>query len=403
MNDHEIIVYKDLEMPHTYQSTGNASALLANRISWFYNLHGPSISMNTACSGSLVALHLACQSLRTGETQMGLVCGSSLIFAPETTVGLSNLNLLSPHGKCYSFDERANGYSRGEGIASLVIKPLSSAIRDGDNIRALIRGTGVNSDGRTPGIIKPSSDAQIALIRDTYKRFGLDPSLTRYFEAHATGTQVGDPLEAKTIATVFDHEQRGDSPLFVGALKTNIGHLEGASGIAGVIKTILVLENSLIPPNIWLDKVNPAIKEEWDLTFPRRVVPFPTEEIRRASVNSFGFGGTNAHIILDDAETFPNYQDFQGDWPLQPQNTSHQNNGLNPALKLLTWSAADENGVTRLREAHNTHFINSSYGETRDLEEEYLEKLAYTLILCVCAAPIFHGEPFPSAARPRTF
>ncbi|TVY93463.1 Lovastatin diketide synthase, partial [Lachnellula willkommii] len=381
MNDHETMVYKDLEMPHTYQSTGNASALLANRISWFYNLHGPSISVNTACSGSLVALHLACQSLRTGETQMGLVCGSNLIFAPETTVGLSNLNLLSPHGKCYSFDERANGYARGEGIASLVIKPLSSAIRDGDNIRALIRGTGVNSDGRTPGIIKPSSDAQIALIRDTYKRFGVDPSLTRYFEAHATGTQVGDPLEAKTIATVFDHEQRGNSPLFVGALKTNIGHLEGASGIAGVIKTILVLENSLIPPNIWLDKVNPAIKEEWDLTFPRRVVPFPAEEIRRASVNSFGFGGTNAHVILDDAETFPNYQDFQGDWPLQPQNTSHQNNGLNPALKLLTWSAADENGITRLREAHNTHFINSSYAETRDREEEYLEKLAYTLCL----------------------
>jgi acyl transferase domain-containing protein len=308
-----------------------------------------------------------------------LVCGSNLLFSPESTAGLSNLNFLSPDGKCYSFDERANGYARGEGIVSLVIKPLSTAIQDGDTIRALIRGTGVNSDGRTPGITQPSSEAQVALIRETYRRFGLDPSLTRYFEAHGTGTAIGDPLEAKAIATVFKQRQRGrDSPMFVGALKSNIGHLEGASGLAGVIKAILVLENALIPPNIWLHRVNSAIKEEWGLIFPTKAVPFPGEGLRRASVNSFGFGGTNAHAVLDDTESFLKEQNFKES--VQPRSrVSAGGNTSVQASKLLVWSAADEMGVKRLREAYSSHFLSRVCSEGEDIDAEYLGDLAYTL------------------------
>jgi acyl transferase domain-containing protein len=261
----------------------------------------------------------------------------------------------------------------------LIIKPLSNALRDGDNIRALIRGTGVNSDGRTPGILKPNLNAQVRLIRETYKRFGLDPSLTRYFEAHATGTQIGDSLEAESIATAFSQEMRGAKPLIVGALKTNIGHLEGASGLAGVIKTILVLENSLIPPNVWLDKLNPAVKEEWALTYPTRLSSFPIESRRRASVNSFGFGGTNAHAILDDAETFFEDKDLLQTLQWHPPSDSPTSLSSSPIL--LTWSAADESGVARQLEAFGVYFQKASCTEGLGDRTKYLYDLAYTLSL----------------------
>ncbi|KAF2278244.1 uncharacterized protein EI97DRAFT_248698 [Westerdykella ornata] len=373
MNDHEAMVYKDLDIPNSYHATASASAILANRISWFYNLRGPSVSVNTACSGSLVALHLACQSLRSGESAMGLVCGTNLLFSPESTVGLSNLNFLSPDGQCYSFDERANGYSRGEGIATLVIKPLSAAIRDHDPIRAIIRATGVNSDGRTPGISQPSSEAQISLMRDTYSRFGLDPSLTRYFEAHGTGTQVGDPIEAESIAAVFTENQRSDHLMYVGAVKSNIGHLEGASGLAGVIKAILVLEHGAIPPNHFPAKINPAIKDDWRLVFPTRQLPWPQEGLRRASVNSFGFGGTNAHVVLDDARSAVERGEL-----LSTKQTFSKGNVTVSAPKLLVWSAFDEAGVRRQLEAYNAYFSNRANRDNSD-EGAYFDSLVHTL------------------------
>ena len=180
--------------------------------------------------------------------------------------GLTDLNFLSPDSKCYSFDHRANGYSRGEGIGVVVIKPLSKALQDNDTIRAVIRATGSNQDGRTPGITQPSSKAQERLIRETYDAAGLDLSATRYFEAHGTGTAIGDPLEAGAIHSTFSESRTQDEPLYVGALKANIGHLEGASGIAGIIKTILVLEKGVIPPNIWFERPNPKIRlDKWNI------------------------------------------------------------------------------------------------------------------------------------------
>jgi len=185
----------------------------------------------------------------------------------------------------------------------VLIKPLSKALKDGNTIRAIIRATGSNQDGKTPGITQPSGTAQTELIRATYQRAGLDVSSTRFFEAHGTGTAVGDPTEAGAIADAF--RAHGREPIYVGAVKSNIGHLGGASGIASLIKTVLVLERGLIPANIWLERVNPTIKPEaWGIRFPTETVSWPSVGLRRASVNSFGFGGTNAHAILDDADHY---------------------------------------------------------------------------------------------------
>ena len=185
---------------------------------------------------------------------------------------MSNLNFLSPEGRCFSFDHRANGYSRGEGFAFLVLKPLCDAIRDGDTVRAVIRATGSNQDGRTPGIIQPSSKAQETLICETYAAGGLDMTATRFFEAHGTGTAVGDPIEAKAIYSAFKNYRSRDDPLYVGAIKSNIGHLEGASGVAGVIKAIMVLEKGVIPPNIGFEKVNPKIdSDSWGIKVSGRL------------------------------------------------------------------------------------------------------------------------------------
>jgi len=188
-----------------------------------------------------------------------------LFFSADAIAPWANMGFLGPDSVCYCFDHRANGYARGEGFAVVVLKLLSDALRDGDTIRAVIRATGSNQDGRTPSITQPSSQAQEDMIRDTYARGGLDLKTTRFFEAHGTGTPVGDPLEARAIGAVFQRERSAEEPLLVGAVKSNIGHLECASGIAGLIKTVLVLEHGLVPPNIWFEKPNPKIASEWNL------------------------------------------------------------------------------------------------------------------------------------------
>jgi acyl transferase domain-containing protein len=256
MQEHDALLTKDPELPAKYAATGIGSAMLANRISWFYDLRGPSLALNTACSSSLIALHLACQSVLTGEASMSLIGGCNLICDPTVMAYLSDFDFLGADGISYAFDDRANGYARGEGVGCVVVKRLSQALEDGDPIRAVIRATAINHDGKTPVITQPSVQAQEALIRSAYEAAGLGTKATGYFEAHATGTQAGDPVEASAISAVFGDNQ---PPIVVGALKTNIGHLEGASGVAGLIKTILILEKGLIPPNIWYNKPNPRV------------------------------------------------------------------------------------------------------------------------------------------------
>ena len=214
----------------------------------------------------------------------------------------SLIRFLSPDGRCYTYDHRANGYSRGEGAACIILKPLAEALRNGDTIRGVIRNTGTNQDGKTNGITLPSSAAQESLVRRLYKEAGLDPAQTGYVEAHGTGTPAGDPLEAAALSKVFGSGRPSDQPLVVGSIKTNIGHLEGASGLAGLIKTVLMLENNLILPNVNFEKANPSIPlHEWKLKVPTTVQPWPASRVRRASICNYGYGGSNSHVVIDDA------------------------------------------------------------------------------------------------------
>ena len=234
------------------------------------------MNLDSACSSSLTALHLACQGLRNKETSMvsnigyssinlitddfkGIVGGCNLCYHPDFMRLMSNFNFLSPDSRCWSFDHRANGYARGEGFGVVVVKRLLDAVNDGNTIRAVIRATGLNQDGRTLGITQPNGDAQKSLIESTYRRAKLDMAPTRFFEAHGTGTPVGDPIEAAAISEAFRAFRSAEDPLYIGAVKSNIGHLEGGSGVAGLIKTIMILERGVILPNAGFEQPNPRI------------------------------------------------------------------------------------------------------------------------------------------------
>ncbi|GLA60098.1 hypothetical protein AtubIFM54640_011529 [Aspergillus tubingensis] len=261
--DWQQMQYKDAEECKTTTALGTQASCNANRISWFFNLKGNSANIDTACSSSLVCLDLGCRDLQSYSEDMTIVAGSNIILSPDVMQSLSNLNMLSPDGQCYSFDHRANGYSRGEGVGVLILKRVADAIRDNDTIRGIIRSTGCNQDGRTSSLTVPNLDMQTQLIKDIYKKAGLSMNPTRYFEAHGTGTPVGDPTEANALGSAFRQTRTAIDPLWVGSIKSNIGHLEGASGIAGVIKAMLILEQGIIPPNTNFERVNPEIDTEY--------------------------------------------------------------------------------------------------------------------------------------------
>ncbi|KAL8698413.1 MAG: hypothetical protein Q9224_001862 [Gallowayella concinna] len=291
--DYSAIATLDTQNIPVYMSTGMTSNMLSNRISYTFDLKGPSLTMDTACSSSLAAMHMACQSLRLGEINQAIVGGVYLMLSADPMIGLNE-------GRSYSYDSRATGYGRGEGVVSLILKPLDTAIRDGDNIRALIRNTGINQDGKTAGITYPSCDAQAGLISSVYAAAGLDPRETDYVEAHGTGTAAGDPVEAEAIARIFTKDRAHDDPLFVGSVKSNIGHLEGASGLAAMVKTIIALEEGVIPPNFDFREPNKDIPmDKWKIRIPTTTQPWPHPELRRASISNYGYGGTNTHVILE--------------------------------------------------------------------------------------------------------
>ncbi|KAK8069862.1 hypothetical protein PG994_006478 [Apiospora phragmitis] len=301
-DDYKGMLNCDRENLPLYESTGVGSAMMSNRISWFFDMKGPSISIDTACSSSLVAFHLGCQSLRTGESTMAVVGGTNYILLPDMMGVMASLQFLSPDGKSRSFDHKANGYSRGEGAAFCVLKTLSRALEDGDVIRGIIRNSAVNQDGNTNGITFPSADAQEVLIRKAYADAGLSLAHTAYIEAHGTGTAAGDPLEAQAIGNTFGRARQSGDPVYMGSIKSNVGHLEGGSGLTQVIKAILMLEHGKIPPSLHYERPNPKIHmNDWNLRVPTELTPWPEAGLRRISINSFGYGGTNAHVIIDDA------------------------------------------------------------------------------------------------------
>jgi acyl transferase domain-containing protein len=237
--------------------TGSSLTILSNRVSYRFNLKGPSLTVDTACSSSLVALHTAVQSIRGGDCTQAIVGGVNIILNPHQMGSLASMRFFSPDGKSYSFDSRGNGYGRGEGVACVLLKRLDQAIKDGDTIRAIIRNTGVNQDGKTQGITMPSAQQQAALIKSTYEAVGLDPSETSYVEAHGTGTAAGDPLEASGLATIFC--QNRTNTLHIGSVKSNVGHLEAGSGLAGLVKLVMMLEHKTLLPNGNFEKPNPKL------------------------------------------------------------------------------------------------------------------------------------------------
>ncbi|KAI3576482.1 putative hybrid PKS-NRPS enzyme [Fusarium oxysporum f. sp. albedinis] len=309
--DYHDIQSRDPEIINRYHPTGTSKSILSNRVSYYFDLRGPSVTMDTACSSSLAALHFATQSLRSGESTTAIAIGVNLIFDAAGYVAESKLHMLSPTSRSRMWDAGADGYARGEGVASVILKPLSEAIRCGDHIECIVRETGMNSDGRTTGITMPSAAAQSALIRRTYQNAGLDPIKDRpqYFEAHGTGTLAGDPVEARAISQSFfadDATAPEDAEkLYCGSIKTVIGHTEGCAGLAGLLKASLAVQNATIPPNLLFNTLNPSIKPFYDrLQVPTAAMPWPEVHSgpRRVSLNSFGFGGTNVHAIVENYE-----------------------------------------------------------------------------------------------------
>ncbi|MBL8341594.1 MAG: SDR family NAD(P)-dependent oxidoreductase [Rubrivivax sp.] len=289
-------------------TSGIAHSIASGRLSYLLGLQGPSLSIDTACSSSLVAVHLACQSLRSGESRMALAGGVNLILAPQIFIALSHSRMLAPDGRCKTFDAAADGFARGEGCAMVVLKRLADAQTDGDRVLAVIRGSAVNQDGPSSGLTAPSGPAQEAVVREALARAQLAPRQVGYIEAHGTGTQLGDPLEVQALGAVFGADRPREQPLLIGSVKTNIGHLEGAAGVTGLVKLVLALQQRTIPPHLHFRQPSPHIPwSEWPLAVPTEATPWPAIDGRRiGGVSSFGFSGTNAHVIVEEAAA-PNH------------------------------------------------------------------------------------------------
>ena len=356
------MTHRDLSHYPKYSITGlSTNTILANRISFFFNLHGPSVQVDTACSSSLTGFHLGAQSLQTGESDMAIICGTALHFDPTIFVTMTDFGMLSTDGRCRHFDASASGYVRGDGICAIVLKKQRAAEMNGDNIRAIVRGTGANHDGTKEGLTLPNPKAQADLVRDVYAAGGLSPKDTGYFEAHGTGTKAGDPREALGIGSVFAADR--SEPLWVGSIKPNIGHLEGASGLAGLIKSMMSVEKGKILPNMHFNTPNPDIDfEGLKIRVPQEVIDWnPENGIRRASVNSFGFGGSNAHVVLE------NYQKPQRQLRIPGSAASAHR----PRPFLMPLSSHSENGGKLLQNAIRKYIDENRQIDARDLAHTY--------------------------------
>ncbi|KAF2963761.1 hypothetical protein GQX73_g9817 [Xylaria multiplex] len=362
--DYRDVLIKDVDVPMIYTGSGTIASTLAGRVSWFYDLQGPALSIDTACSSSMVALHQAIVGLKARDCDMAVACGTNLILSPEMGLELNALGVLNRDGVSYSFDERASGYGRSEGVGAIVLKRMSDALRDGDS---------ANHDGHSPGLTAPAKESQAELMRKTYAQAGLDPSVTRFFEAHGTGTPVGDPIEAGAISEMFTPYRSSEEPLYIGAVKSNVGHSEGASGITSVIKSILTLENGIIPANAWFENRNSKIPDEWHFKFPTTALPWPQTDtgLRRVSINSFGVSGTNAHVVIDDAYHFLKEHGYDAphrtvDVPQLPYTPyipklSLTNSDIPASPQLIVLSSHDQDGISRLSNVYKQHSINDSF------------------------------------------
>ncbi|WP_292877327.1 non-ribosomal peptide synthetase/type I polyketide synthase [Nostoc sp. NMS1] len=342
-----------------YYGTGNALSIAANRLSYLLDLQGPSWVVDTACSSSLVAIHQACQSLRQGECQLALAGGVNLILTPQLTITFSQTRMMAADGRCKVFDSSADGYVRGEGCGIVVLKRFSDAIKDGDNILALIRGSAVNQDGRSNGLTAPNGISQQQVIRQALQNAKVQPAQINYVETHGTGTSLGDPIEVNSLKEVLMEGRAPDQLCYIGSVKTNIGHLEAAAGIAGLIKVVLSLQHGEIPPHLHLKQLNPYISlANTPLSIPTQRQKWPQQHQQRlASISSFGFGGTNAHVILEEA-------------PLEIQNSKfkiQKIDAIERPVQLLTLSAKSKPALRELVQRYQTFLERNSAASLADI------------------------------------
>ncbi len=303
LGEYGYLAASDLSAVDAWSGTGGAMSIIANRLSYFFDLRGPSVTVDTACSSSLVAVHLACQSLRSGESDMALAAGVNVLLSPAPTRSFDVAEAMSASGQCHSFDAAADGFVRSEGAGVVVLKRLSDALRDGDRVLAVVRGSAVNQDGRSNGLMAPNPAAQMEVLRAAYADADVDMREVDYIEAHGTGTLLGDPIEARALGTVLGRGRPADDPLLIGSVKSNLGHMEAAAGVAGLAKAVLALQRGSIPATAGYRNPNPHIPFE---NLRLKVVAEQTDwtdrgRPRRAGVSSFGFGGTNAHVVLEQA------------------------------------------------------------------------------------------------------
>ncbi|MGO9032758.1 beta-ketoacyl synthase N-terminal-like domain-containing protein, partial [Mycobacterium sp.] len=301
VSEYGFLASRDLGRIDAWTCTGGALSIIANRLSYFLDVRGPSVTVDTACSSSLVAIHLACKSLRTRESDLALAAGVNLVLSPAVTRGFDAAGAMSQSGACRAFDAGADGFVRGEGCGVVVLKRLCEALRDGNRVRAVVRGSAINQDGRSNGLMAPNPAAQAAVLRAACADADVEPREVDYVEAHGTGTLLGDPIEARGLGSVYGRGRAPDSPLLIGSVKTNVGHLEAAAGVTGFIKATLAVQRGRIPANLHFDTPNPHIPfEELGLKVVDEPTNWPsTGRPRRAAVSSFGFGGTNAHLVLE--------------------------------------------------------------------------------------------------------
>ncbi|KAK5999099.1 Reducing polyketide synthase DEP5 [Cladobotryum mycophilum] len=373
--DWQQMAFKEHSFRHSLAATGVDPGIISNRISHVFNLNGPSIMCNTACSSSVYALHNACNALRNHECEGAIVGGVNLIITVDQHMNTAKLGVLSKTSTCHTFDASADGYGRADAVGAVYIKRLSDAIRDGDPIRGVVRSSATNSNGKVPaaGITHPNRDGQADVIAAAYKRGGnLDPRLTGYFECHGTGTPVGDPLEVHAVSMAMNGDRKpGELPLLIGAVKTSIGHSEAASGLSALIKAIMIVERGIIPATRGVTNPSPAIKwDEWKVRVPNDATPFPRHlPVRRVSINSFGYGGTNAHLIVEGTESLtrnaPAYT-YTDEWTQQRKFTGRRRALERNRPFLLPFSAHDRATLRRNIDAHGKvaakyNLLNLSY------------------------------------------
>ncbi len=344
---------RDLAELDAYLGSGTTASVASGRVSYWLGLTGPTFSVDTACSSSLLSVHLACASLRHRECDLALAGGVSVLLAPELFINFSKAGMLSPEGRCKTFDASADGYVRAEGCGIVALKRLSDALADEDRILALVRGSATNHDGRTSGLTVPSGPSQQAVIRRALESGGVEPGQVSYIEAHGTGTSLGDPIEMQALGAVFGHSHSQDNPLLVGSVKTNIGHLEAAAGIAGFIKTVLALQHERIPPHLHFKQPSPHIPwDELPIRVPSEGSPWPSDGQRRlAGISSFGFGGSNAHVVLEQAPQSPTPA------PRAAASVPDLQAPLERPLHLLTLSARDPEALRELAGRYQQHLL----------------------------------------------